>query len=59
MKDYRFTNRLYEPKIEDAKKISDEVVRDIAEDCAINKCILRLLVKVIIIVLQISNLLFM
>ena len=42
----------------DAKKISDEVVRGIAEDHAINKCILRLLVKVIIIALQISNLLF-
>ena len=45
-------------ELADVKKISDEVVRGIAEDHAINKCILRLLVKVIIIVLQISNLLF-
>ena len=45
-------------ELADVKKISDEVVRDIAEDSAINKCILRLLVKVIVIVLQISNLLF-
>lgn len=48
----------YIAELVDVKKISDEVVRDIAEDRAINKCILQLLLHVIIIVLQISNLLF-
>ena len=42
----------------DAKKISDEEVRNIAEERAINKFALQLLLQEIIIVLQIYNLLF-
>ena len=49
----------YIAELADVKKISDEAVRDIAEDRAINKCIFQLLLHAIIIVLQISNLLFM